>query len=189
MKGHLEELFEQLGMDVGFQAAGDDAAVPFLHPRSATWLTVAVGGATVRLGVLGELHPAVAERFELGSSAVVFDLDMDLLAQASNTVIRATPLPRFPAVRRDFALIVDAAVPAASVVARFEACSQAQGLLEKVEIFDVYQGKGVADGKKSVAIAVTLRAPDRTLAEADVQRIAEALLKDVAAIGAEVRAG
>ena len=189
MKGHLEELFEQLGVQVGFHAAGEDAAVPFLHPRSATWLTVNIAGAPVRLGVLGELHPALVERYELASAAVLFDLDMDLLAQSANTVVRAKPLPRFPAVRRDFALIVDASMPASSVVARFEGCAASHGFLEKVEIFDVYQGKGVSEGKKSVAVAVTLRAQDRTLAEADVQRIADALLAEAAIIGAEVRAG
>jgi phenylalanyl-tRNA synthetase beta chain len=143
----------------------------------------------VRLGVLGELHPALAEKAELGGTAVVFDLDLDVLAKASRTTVRAKPLPRYPAVRRDFAFVVDAGTPAAALVARFEACSAASGLLEHVEIFDVYQGKGVADGKKSIAIAITLRAGDRTLGEADVQRIADALVADVRSLGAEVRAG
>lgn len=189
VKGHLEDLFEQLGVHVTFSAAGDDAAVPWLHPRSATWLSAVVDGATVRVGVLGEVHPEVAERFELGAWSVVFDLDLDLLARAGNAVVRSKPLPRFPAVRRDFAFVVDANVPAATLVGRFMACSAVAGHLEHVEIFDVYQGKGVADGKKSVAIGITLRAADRTLGEADVQRMADALVSDLRGVGAEVRAG
>jgi phenylalanyl-tRNA synthetase beta chain len=189
VKGHLEDLFEQLGVPVTFSAAGDDAAVPHLHPRSATWLSTTLGGASVRLGVMGELHPALAEKAELGGTAVVFDLDLDVLAQASRTTVRAKPLPRFPAVRRDFAFVVDATTPASALVARFEGCGAAAGLLEHVEIFDVYQGKGVADGKKSIAIAVTLRATDRTLGEGDVQRIADALVAEARGLGAEVRAG
>lgn len=189
MKGHLEDLVEQLGVQVTFSAAGEDAAVPFLHPRSATWLSAVVDGAPVRLGILGELHPAWCEREGLVATTVVFDLDLDLLSRASQTQIRSRPLPRFPAVRRDFAFVVDASVPAAALVGRFTACSAVSGLLEHVEIFDVYQGKGVADGKKSVALAVTLRAPDRTLGEADVQRIADALVADARDVGAEVRAG
>jgi phenylalanyl-tRNA synthetase beta chain len=189
VKGHLEELFEQLGCVVTFSAAGDDAAVPFLHPRSATWMTTMSNGLPVRLGVLGELHPALVEAAEMSSAPVVFDLDLDLLSSSANPLLAVRPLPRFPAVRRDFALTVDAAVPATALVGSFEACAAAQGLLEKVEIFDVYQGTGVAAGKKSIAIAVTLRSSERTLAEADVQRVADAMLSDVRGLGAEVRAG
>ncbi len=187
VKGHLEELCEQAGVEVTFTAAGEDAAVPFLHPRSATWLTVMVDGAQVRLGVLGELHPDVAAAYELAAPAVVFDLDLDVLSRVTKRGLRVRPLPRFPSVRRDFALVVDAALPSRSLVQRFRDCQAAKALLEDVEIFDVYQGKGVADGKKSVAVSVTLRAADRTLAEADVQLVADALLADVKSLGAEVR--
>jgi phenylalanyl-tRNA synthetase beta chain len=187
VKGHLEELFEQLGVSVRFSPAGADAAVPWLHPRSATWMTTTHDGAQVRIGALGELHPALAERAELGSAAVVFDVDLDVLSRAGRSVVRVKPLPRFPAVRRDFAFIVDVTVPADALVSRCEASAGA--LLERVEVFDVYQGKGVAEGKKSIALALTLRAPDRTLGEVDVQAIADAVVADARAIGAEVRAG
>jgi phenylalanyl-tRNA synthetase beta chain len=187
VKGHLEELFEQLGVSVRFSPAGADAAVPWLHPRSATWMTTTHDGAQVRIGALGELHPALAERAELGSAAVVFDVDLDVLSRAGRSLVRVKPLPRFPAVRRDFAFIVDVTVPADALVSRCEASAGA--LLERVEVFDVYQGKGVAEGKKSIALALTLRAPDRTLGEVDVRAIADAVVADARAIGAEVRAG
>ncbi|HEY1100877.1 MAG TPA: hypothetical protein VGF99_18200, partial [Myxococcota bacterium] len=185
VKGHLEELFEQLGVRTRFEAAGD--TVSGLHPRSATTIAVVVDGDWRQVGVLGELHPDLVERWELTDGAVVFDLDLEVLSRAGQGVVRLKPLPRFPAVGRDFALVVDAALPAASIVAAFTANQAAQGFLEHVEIFDVYQGKGVAAGKKSVAVAITLRAADRTLAETDVQRIADALLADARVLGAEVR--
>ena len=186
VKGHLEELFDQLAVRARFEAAGD--SISGLHPRSATTISVVVDGAWRQAGVLGELHPDLLERWELKDDVIVFDLDLEVLSQAGNGVVRVQPLPRFPAVRRDFALVVDAALPAASIVAALRGCGAADGFLEGVEIFDVYQGKGVPTGKKSIAVAVTLRAADRTLAEADVQRIADALLSDVRVLGAEVRA-
>lgn len=189
VKGHLEELCAQLGVEVGFEAAGDDAKVSFLHPRSACLVSVATEQGDAVVGVIGELHPDVEEHFETREGAVVFELDLDVLAKAARVKITARPLPRFPSVRRDFALVVDQTLPAATLRARFEACAAAEGLMEQVDIFDVYQGKGVAAGKKSIAVAVTLRAADRTLTEADVSRISDALVKDVAALGAEVRAG
>jgi phenylalanyl-tRNA synthetase beta chain len=187
VKGHLEELFDILGVRARFEAGSD--GLSGLHPRSSTWVSVLVDGAWVVAGVMGELHPDLLSKWDLGGNAVVFDLDLEVLAQAGAGVVRAQPLPRFPAVRRDFAFVVDETLPAAQLVGTMHACAAAAGVLEGIDIFDVYQGKGVAPGKKSVAVAVTLRASDRTLAEADVQRIADALLADVRTLGAEVRAG
>ena len=186
VKGHLEELFDLLGVRARFEAAGD--TISGLHPRSATSISVVVDGDWHQAGVLGELHPDLVERWEINGAAIVFDLDLEILSKAGHGVVKLQPLPRFPAVARDFALVVDAALPSSSIVAAFRSCVAADGLLEGVDIFDVYQGKGVAVGKKSVAVAITLRAADRTLAEADVQRIADALLADVRVLGAEVRA-
>ena len=173
-------------MRARFEAAGD--TISGLHPRSATSISVVVDGDWHQAGVLGELHPDLVERWEINGAAIVFDLDLEILSKAGHGVVKLQPLPRFPAVGRDFALVVDAALPSSSIVAAFRSCVAADGLLEGVDIFDVYQGKGVAVGKKSVAVAITLRAADRTLAEADVQRIADALLADVRVLGAEVRA-
>jgi phenylalanyl-tRNA synthetase beta chain len=79
-------------------------------------------------------------------------------------------------------------LPSAALQASFSTTEAARSLLENVEIFDVYQGKGVPDGKKSVAIAVTLRAADRTLTDADVQAVVDALVASARELGAEVRA-
>ena len=179
------------------EAAG--TAVSWLHPRAAASLVVNVlpgtadglranvAGGDVVAGVVGELHPDIVARFDLKGRAVVFDLDVDVLARAAKTTVTTRPLPRFPAVRRDFALVVDEKLPAAELRARFANNEAARGLLESVSIFDVYQGKGVAVGKKSVAVAVTLRADDRTLTDVDVQKLSEALIADVKQLGAEVR--
>jgi phenylalanyl-tRNA synthetase beta chain len=186
IKGHVEELLESLGANhARFERPSTTPS--FLHPRSAAVVRVVVDGKDLDVGVVGELHPDLVARYDLRSTPVVFDLDTDALAAATRGPVRTKPLPRFPAVRRDFALVVDEALPAATLRARFEQNAAAQGLLEGVTIFDVYQGKGVATGKKSVAVGVTLRADDRTLTEAEVNRVADALVADVKGLGAEVR--
>ncbi|MBM4282486.1 MAG: phenylalanine--tRNA ligase subunit beta [Deltaproteobacteria bacterium] len=191
LKGHLEELLDDVGV-IGARFIGlDGAAVvaPFLHPRARASIQVEVDGADVVLGVAGELHPDISALHDLRSQAYAFDLDAELLAVAARARVRARPLPRFPSVRRDFALLVDAALPAAALQGCFAAAPAATGLLEHVAIFDVYQGKGVPDGKKSVAIGVTLRAADRTLTDAEVAAVVDGLLGGARALGAEVRAG
>jgi phenylalanyl-tRNA synthetase beta chain len=191
VKGQLEELLDNVGAG-GVRFAGldvDGPAAPYLHPRARASVHVDVGGTSVVCGVVGELHPDLVGVHDLRAPTFVFDLDVDVLAQAARTRVRAKPLPRFPAVQRDFAFVVEAALPAAALQAAFAQASSAQGLLENVEIFDVYQGKGVPEGKKSIAIAVTLRAADRTLNDADVQAVVDALVASARGLGAEVRAG
>ncbi|MDP2341737.1 MAG: phenylalanine--tRNA ligase subunit beta [Deltaproteobacteria bacterium] len=188
VKGHLEELLGTLGTSVSKVTPLDPTPV-FLHPRAAASLSVITDRGEEVCGFVGELHPDLTSKYELKSRAVVFDLDTDVLARAARWVITARALPRFPAVRRDFALVVDEALPAAALHDGFARNDAVKGLLESVEIFDVYQGKGVPPGKKSVAVGVTLRADDRTLTDVDVQRLQDALVAGVKSLGAEVRAG
>jgi phenylalanyl-tRNA synthetase beta chain len=190
VKGHLEELFATLGaVNVRFAGMdGDGPAAPFLHPRARASVHVDVDGIDVVCGIVGELHPDLVTVHDLRAPAFVFDLDVEVLALAARTRVRAKPLPRFPSVQRDFAFVVDASLPSAALQASFAQAEAARSLLENVEIFDVYQGKGVPEGKKSVAIAVTLRAADRTLTEAEVQAVVDALVAGARSLGAEVRA-
>jgi phenylalanyl-tRNA synthetase beta chain len=191
LKGHVEELFETAGVEgvrfVGMD--GDGPAAPYLHPRARASVRVEIDGSEIVLGVLGELHPDLASRYDLRAAAYVFELDAELLAVAARARVRARPLPRFPAVQRDFAFVVDAALPAAALQACFAGAPAARELLEQVAIFDVYQGRGVPDGKKSIALGVTLRATDRTLTDAEVATVVDELVGCARALGAEVRAG
>ena len=194
VKGALEEMLASLGLPVGlygaattFRPAPDGYA--FLHPGRRAAIGVTRGPGVVEIGVVGELHPDVVDRAGLKSRAVVFELDVDALASVVPDVPRAKALPRFPAVRRDFALVLDEDVPAADLSAALADVEAARPLLEDVEIFDVYQGKGIPAGKRSVAVSVLLRATDRTLTDDEVQAVAKALLDDARArFGAEVRA-
>ena len=183
IKGIVEAYFRAFGIPqtAHFEPAG--AVAPYLHPgRSAL---VKLDGNIV--GVLGELHPAEALRLELNDPAVLFELDSQhLLAYVSLARQAIEAPPRFPAVRRDLALVVEHDFPADRV--REEVSAIESPLLESVELFDVYEGVPVAPGKKSVALACRYRADDRTLTDEEVNRAHAALIdRAKALLGAELR--
>ena len=179
-KGVVEAVLAAAGIrDATY--APDDA--PHLHPRSAC----VVRRGDVRLGRLGELHPEVAEAFELPRGVFVLELALDRIADAASLVPAYRGVPRFPAVLRDVAMVVAEDVPAARIE-QVLAGEAGGGLVEAVELFDVYQGKQVPAGKKSLAWSIRYRAPDRTLTDEEVQKVHGALLAALEAeVGAAVR--
>jgi phenylalanyl-tRNA synthetase beta chain len=178
-KGVLESLVEELGI-ARFKVRA--AELPFLQPgRSAE---VLVGGDVV--GWLGEVHPRVAETYEVGGPVAVFELQLKPLLKAARDVRPFSDLPKFPAVKVDIALVVDEQVTAE----RAEQSIRSAGgrLLEDARLFDVYRGKGVDEGKKSLAFSLTYRDPDRTLTDEEVSAAHEKVLrKATGALGAELR--
>ncbi|HEY2523808.1 MAG TPA: phenylalanine--tRNA ligase subunit beta [Candidatus Binataceae bacterium] len=166
LKGVLELWFAALGVAarVAFDGAGE-ADYPFLHPGRAARVTL--DGRPI--GYLGELHPAEAMRIELGSPCVLTELDLGhLIAYGFLPRQEVTAPPRYPAIRRDLALVVDRGIPAARVIAAIR--ESAPPLLESVEVFDVYEGESIAPGKKSMALACRYRGKDRTLTDEEVNR-------------------
>ena len=180
-KGALEHLLEELG--VRRWALGAAPGAPYHPSRSAS---VLLDGE--RLGEIGELHPSVAERFDVGGRVAAFELRTGPLIGAVPQRVEASGVSRFPPVRRDLAFVVDRSVPAAEL--RAALVEEAGPLLDRVLLFDVYDGEPLPEGKRSLAFAVDLRAEDRTLTDAEagevVSRIAERLASD---FGAELRAG
>lgn len=141
---------------------------PALHPgRSAE---VRVNGA--RLGVIGELHPHWAETYDLGAAPVVFELD---LGAALGTAVPAyAEVSRFPGVSRDIALVVDQQVPVADLLAALKRAAPA--IVRSVELFDVYAGKGVEEGKRSLAFRVLMQDTQRTLEDLEVESAISAIV-------------
>jgi phenylalanyl-tRNA synthetase beta chain len=139
-------------------------------------------------GVVGELHPGVAEGLGLSGRVLLAELEVDALIGAASTALVAADVPRFPPVRRDLAFVVGADAPAAAVQAALE--EAAGDLLDSCLLFDVFSGPPLPAGRKSLAFSLDLRAPDRTLeseeADAAVAAISERLTAD---FGAELRAG
>ena len=144
----------------------------------------------LRLATFGELHPDVLAAYDLAVPAVAFELDLDALPKPKARPTKARPalepLP-FPPVDRDFAFLVDATVPAARLLDAVRAADRK--LVREVRLFDVYEGKGVPEGKRSLAVAVRLQAPDRTLTEAEIEQVAARIVAAAEkATGAVLRA-
>jgi phenylalanyl-tRNA synthetase beta chain len=127
----------------------------------------ASGRGRVRAGWLGELHPSVAAGWDLDGAAG-FELDFGALAGAAELVPRYEDLTSFPAVRQDLAVVVGDAVPAARVLEVIRGAGGA--LLSGAEIFDVYRGAQIGEGRASLAVRVEFRAADRTLTDEEVNQ-------------------
>ena len=144
---------------------------PSLHPGRCASLR---GPDGTVLGHLGEIHPRVAAAFDLRGPIFLYELDLGALSAWSRTEIRAASPPRFPAVLRDLAVVVPSDLPLLDLERSLQ--EMAGDLLASAELFDVYTGTQVGAGLKSMAFALSFRAPDRTLNDAEVNEIMERLV-------------
>lgn len=165
VKAVLDRCAHELGAPQPEYAA---AQSPLHHPGRCAEVWVA--GA--RLGLLGEAHPRVVERYDLGGRVTVLEIDLEPLL-AAGTAVRSQPLPRFPSVLRELNVVVEEAVTAAAVIATAAAAGGA--LLERVTAVDEYRGEQVGGGRKSLNLALTFRDPERTLTDAAVDAALEAI--------------
>ena len=166
LKGAVESLAACLNIaNPGFEAGGPD----YLHPGQKA--TVTAGGAPA--GHIGRLHPDVCENFGV-PCAYVAEIDFAALQSAAASEITLTALPRYPAIERDLALVMERDRPAGRVAAMMKTAGGA--LVESAAPFDVYTGDQVGDGKKSVAFALVLRAPDRTLTDEEASAVLETIV-------------
>lgn len=181
LKGVLEVLFE--GLHAG-PVTYEPASLPTFGPRCAH---IRLGDRV--LGVIGELHPKVRQAYDLPAQPVVLaDLALDPLLPAFQQAVRLRKFSEFPPVKEDIALIVDESVPAGQVEALIR---QAGGeLLVDVHLFDLYRGKPIPPGKKSLAFALTYQSPSKTLTDADTARLRQRIVSRLEReIGAVLRAG
>ncbi|MEE8504307.1 MAG: phenylalanine--tRNA ligase subunit beta [candidate division NC10 bacterium] len=168
LKGVLEALEGIVGLSVALRAG---AEIPYLHPgRQAEVLL----GRHV-MGWVGELHPEVAQTFDLKTSAVAMEIDVDLLDRHRKPAATYSPLPKYPAVFRDMAVVVQEKMPAAEVEAAIRRTGGA--LVETVDLFDVYRGEPIPDGKKSLAFSIQYRSGDRTLTDEEVSTVHERIVQ------------
>jgi phenylalanyl-tRNA synthetase beta chain len=177
-KGLLEAVAGVAGVALRYERE----AVPFLHPgRSAS-----VHAAAARLGLIGELHPAVAATWELGPTAV-WVIDLGQLSSVAAPVASYVGFGAFPSVREDLAVVVADEVTAADVIAVIRETGGPQ--LESVELFDVYSGEQVGSGRVSLALHLEFRAADRTLTDDEVAEQRSAIATALAErVGGELRA-
>lgn len=161
-KGVIEALCRELNIK-GLQFAPQKNN-PSYHPGRCA--DVLAGGEVI--GVFGAIHPTVAARYGLSGEVLTAELQFEKLFAAIETEKLYHPLPKFPASTRDIAVLVDDSVPAAAMQAAIEQAAGA--ILENVKLFDVYKGKGIPEGKKSVAYSLSMRAADRTLTDEECDK-------------------
>ena len=179
LKGAVEELLEKARVfDYDVQPATEEYA---FHPGRCAQL---LKDGKV-FGVIGELHPKVLENYGLGARACAAVLDFNALFALRDPVRQYQPLPKFPAVTRDLAFVCDDEIPVLALKKSIAAAAGSR--LEKVTLFDVYKGKQVADGKKSVAFNLVLRSADGTLKDEDADAIVKKVRKALTDLGAELR--
>ena len=185
LKGMIEQLLGEMKID-GYEyirAVDSDAFDEkfAFHPgRSA--VIMRDGKA---LGILGEIHPEVQETYGIGVKTYVAKLNIPELMESAAGKITYQPLPKFPATTRDLSVICDDEIPVAELE---KAIKGAVGkILEKVTLFDVYKGKQIEDGKKSVSYSISMRSHDGTLTDEQADGAMKRVLKALSAIGAELR--
>ena len=180
MKGVVEEFFEKIGMR---KRISYDPTVkkPYLHPgRQAD---IVYEGRKV--GCLGEIHPEVAENYDLGTRVTVAMIDIPALLDFASYDHKYTGIARFPAVTRDLSLVVPRKVNAGQIE---DMIIQRGGkILESCDLFDIYEGSQIQAGFKSMAYSLVFRAPDRTLEEGDITAAMKKIMNGLSGLGIELR--
>ncbi|MCI6991257.1 MAG: phenylalanine--tRNA ligase subunit beta [Clostridiales bacterium] len=178
LKGAVETVLDSIrAEDITYQA---EKANPSFHPGRCA--KIFVKGQEV--GILGQIHPLVAANYGVDAELYYAQMQFDALFASRGTDPEYTPLPKFPAVTRDIAVLVDKT----DTVGALEACirTAAKGLLKDVALFDIYEGTNLPEGKKSVAFNLILRAEDRSLtaqeADEEIKHILDCLEKEFGAV-------
>lgn len=179
LKGVIEELLSVL--KIKEKTVYEKANEPYLHPGRSAYVNV--GGK--KLGVIGELHPVYADKLGAQSKIVVAELDFDLIDELSGKKITFAPISKFPAVERDLALVCDESVTNAEIEKLI--LERGGKNLTSVKIFDVYTGKGVEAGMKSVAYRLTFSSLEKTFGEGEIDSIIKKILYNLDQHGIKLR--
>jgi phenylalanyl-tRNA synthetase beta chain len=180
LKGVVENLMQTLGIE-GFSFVRETENEVF-HPGK----TAALMLKKEKVGVLGEIHPDVCDKFGMDIPAYVAELNLDILYANAKLDKKYKALPKYPAVSRDMALIVDDSI----LVQEIEDIIKKQGspLVESVKLFDIYKGKQIPEGKKSIAYAIIYRQDSKTLTDTEVSKVHDKILKALEyRLGAQLR--
>ena len=179
LKGVLEELFQRLNIEVQYEKEEKN----FLHPGR----TALIKSGKEKIGFIGELNYEVIDEYDLVEGTTIFELNFDkMLEKIKEKKNNYQPLPKFPAVNRDLAIVLDKDVP----VSEIEKIMKIAGgsLLEDIDLFDLYEGDQIAVGKKSLAFNLKFRSTERTLRDEEVNEVFNNILEDLTEeVGAEIR--
>ncbi len=175
-KGVVESLLNQLAVEVSFEECHDES----LH--LSRQVAIVIGGSS--LGVVGELHPKVAEAFEISGAVYLFEIDVAALLPFTIGHKMFQPIPRFPSIVRDVALVIDVGTSHREV----QDIIKSFPLVNRVALFDVYTGEQVPPGKKSVAYRIVYQSPTHTLTDEEVNQVQQQILSKLSReLGATLR--
>ena len=180
MKGCVEAILDRLGITTGvtYEPKGEHS---YLHPGRKADIMM----DREVLGYLGEVHPEVADNYNLGTKTYVAVLDVAKLAEKANFDIKYQGVAKFPAVTRDISLVMKKTVLAGQIE---EVIRKSGGkLLEDYHLFDIYEGENVGKDEKSLAYSIRFRAKDRTLEDKDVTTVMDKILKKLESLGVSLR--
>jgi phenylalanyl-tRNA synthetase beta chain len=179
VKGVVEDICRNANTEAPVFTALTDSHL--YHPGRAA--TVCVGDTVI--GTMGELLPSVAANFNIKEKVTVAILSVEKLFAVRGGVRRFTPLPKFPSMTRDLAVVCDTSVPSGDIEREIRiACGD---ILESISVFDVYTGDKIPEGKKSIAYSMVLRHKDRTMTDDEADAAIDRSLKRLAHIGASLR--
>ena len=171
LKGHVQGLLEDLGIKkITFETESENLSY---HPGRCA--RVLINGET--LGVMGQVHPSVAEEFKIDAEIYCAELDFNTLLKHATFDRKYKVLPKFPASSRDIALVIDNSISVGEIekiIGRNRA-----NILESFKLFDVYAGEQVGKNKKSVAYSLTFRAADRTLTDGEINQVVDKILAEL----------
>ncbi|MBF0328199.1 MAG: phenylalanine--tRNA ligase subunit beta [Nitrospirae bacterium] len=156
------------------------SAEQFLHPGQSADIMIGSGNTAVNAGFIGTAHPALIRSLGIKAnkpSLVLFELNIEALLSASESKLKYRPLPKFPFIERDTAIVVDNDLEASTLTAMLKAFKS--DLIEDVYIFDVYTGTNIPQGKKSIAFNVRYRAADKTLTDAEADNLHSSLVEQI----------
>lgn len=169
MKGVIEHLFDVLKIrDVEYVAKSDNTT---FHPGRCA--QIVKDGKVI--GIFGEAHPDVCKNFGMDTRVYICEIDFNTLLEFYTDEVKYKPLPKYPAVTRDIAMLIDDSVNVYEIEKIIKKCSG--NILEGYNLFDVYKGAQIPEGKKSVAYSVTFRADDRTLTDEEINGVFDKIVK------------
>ena len=160
-------VIEQFGAKPSIAPGGD----AYFHPGRKAEISVRGG---IKVAQLGEIHPDYAEKFDLSGRLYVAEIDIEALTGMRSTAVRLKPLPKFPAVTRDLALVMDESVNVGPVADSIR--KHAGRELERVDVFDIYRGTQLGPDRKSVAFSLSFRAADRTMTDTEINACMDKVL-------------
>ena len=172
-KGVCESLLSCIGIQGATFSTPDQSACAYTHPKR----TALIHASGIQIGSLGEISTNVMKNFELRQTAFVFELFIDRLVQVPGREIRFRPIPKFPAVTRDITMIVSLDLPVGEILQKIN--SLKENLVEDFFLLDVYSGKPIPDGKKSVSLRIRYRSSEKTLKDRDINELHAKISKHI----------